>query len=70
MGRPGKGMTTSLDLSTKGSNKKQNAMFAITEITNQSFRKFLGKFKNSPYLGYKSKQDHNEPTEAYLLLIK
>ena len=30
----------------------------------------LEKFENSPYLGYKSKQVHNESTETYLFLIK
>ena len=51
MGIPGKGLTTYLDLSTKGSNKKQNSRFYITEITNKDFRNFLENFKNSPYLG-------------------
>ena len=70
MGRPGKGMTTYLTLSTKIPNKKKNSRFSITDITNQYFRKFLKKFKNSPYLGYNSKQVHNEPTESYFFLIK
>ena len=70
MGRPGKGVTTSLDIRNKYSNKKQKARFSINEITNQYFIKLRKKFKNSPYLGYKSKQVHNEPTEAYLFLIK
>ena len=70
MGRPGKGLTTSLALSTKSSNKKQKAGLAITGITNQDFRKLLNKFKYSPYIGYKIKQVHNEPTEYYLFLIK
>ena len=43
---------------------------AITGITKQDYRKFLKKFNNSPYLGYKSKHVHNEQHEAYLLLIK
>ena len=30
----------------------------------------LRKFDNSPDLGYKSKQVHNEPIEAYFYLIK
>ena len=30
----------------------------------------LKKISKSPYLGYRSKQVHNEPNEAYLLLIK
>ena len=59
MGRPGKGMNTSLTLRTKNPNNKQKARFYITEITNQDFRKF----NNSPYIGYKSKQVNNEPTE-------
>ena len=42
----------------------------MTDITNQDFRKLLKKFNNSPDMGNKSKQVHNEPTEAYLLLIK
>ena len=61
---------TSLTLSNKSPNKKQNSRFSINDITNQYFRKFLNKFKNSPYLYYKSKHDHNELTEAYLFLIK
>ena len=67
---PGEGLTNSLALSTKRPNKKENSRFAITEITKQDFRKFLKKFDNSPYLGYKSKQVHNESTEAYFFLIK
>ena len=70
MRKPGKGLTNSMYLRTKRSNKKQNARFSITGITNQEFRKLLKRFNNSPYLGYKSKQVHNEPTEAYLFLIK
>ena len=50
MGRPGKGMTASLAIRNKMSNKKQKARFSITDITNQDFRKLLKKFKNSPYL--------------------
>ena len=70
MGRQGKGLTTSLALRTKTPNKKKKARFAITEITDQYFRNFLNKFKNSPYISYKSKKFHNKPTEAYLFLIK
>ena len=69
MWRPGKGVTTSLNLITKISNKKQNTRFSITDITNQDFRKLLNNFNISPYKGYKSKQVHNEPTEAYFFLI-
>ena len=46
------------------------ARFAITDITKQYFRKFLKRFKNSPYLGYKSKQVHNESTKDYFFLIE
>ena len=63
MGIPDNGMTTSMVLRKKRSNNKQKARFAITDITNQVFRNFLKKFKNSTYLGYKDKQVHNEPTE-------
>ena len=55
MGRPGKGMTTYLDLRTKMSKNKQKSRFDITKITNLDFRKVLKKFDNSPYVGYKSK---------------
>ena len=51
IGRPGKGVTNSLLISTKRLNKKQKARFAITGITNQDFRKLFKYFKNSPYLG-------------------
>ena len=64
MGRPGKGLTTFLDLSTKSSDKKKKARYAINKIDNQGSRNFIKKFKNSPYLGYKGKQVHNEPAES------
>ena len=67
---PGKGMTTSLAIMTKRTKNKQKARFAITEITNQDFRKLLNKFNNAPYIGYKSKQVCNEPTEDYFFLLK
>ena len=62
MGRPGKGPTNTLDINTKSLNNKQKEAFAITDINKQDIRKFLKKFENSHYLGYKSKQVHNEPT--------
>ena len=64
MQRPGKGMTTSLDLRTKNPNKKQKSRFTITYITKQHLRKLLNKFKSLPYIGYKGKHIKNEPTEA------
>ena len=68
IGRPGKGLTTYQDLSTKRPNKKQKVRFAITKITHQDINKLLKKFNISPYLGYKKEQAHNEPTEAYLFI--
>ena len=65
-----KGLTTSLTLRTKSPNKKQKSKTAITDITNKCFRKLLREFKNSHYLGYKRKQVHKEPTEAYFFLTK
>ena len=44
MGRSGKGLTTSLTLSTKMLNKKQNSRTAITDITKQYLRNLLNKF--------------------------
>ena len=70
MERSGKGLTISLTLSTKSPNKKQKVRTDITDITDQYFRKFIKEFKNSPYLGYKKKHVHYEPTEAYIFLIK
>ena len=70
MKRPGKRLTTSLDLSTNIPNKKEKSRFAINEITNQDFTKLIIFFNSSPYLCYKSKNIYNEPTEAYFLLIK
>ena len=70
MVRTGKDLTTPLDTRTKMSNNKQKERFSITDITNQDFRKFLNNFNNLPYLGYKSKQVHNEPTEDYSFLTK
>ena len=65
MRKPGKGITTSLYLRTKRSNKKQNAKFSITDINEQDLSKLLKKFNNPPYPGYKSKHIHNETIEAY-----
>ena len=45
MGRIGKGVTTSLYLGTKKSNKKQKEGFEITGINNQYLSNFLKKFK-------------------------
>ena len=56
---PGKGITTSLGLSTKRSNKKKKSGFVITYITNQYLSKLLKNFNNSSYLSLKSKQVHN-----------
>ena len=70
MGIPGKGLTTSLDISTKMPYKKQQAGFSITAINNQDIREFLKSFNNYPYIGYKKKQVYNEPTEACIFLIK
>ena len=64
MGRIVKGLTNSLTLRTKNSNKRQKARFDITYINNQGFNKFLKKFNNSPYLGYNSKHVHNKPTDS------
>ena len=64
MGISGKGLTTSLILSTKSQNKKQKVRISITDITNQYFRKLLWEFNNSTYLDHKNKQFHNEPTDA------
>ena len=61
---PGKGLTASISIRTKGPNKKQKGIFPITDITKHNFRKLIKKFNNSPYIGYKSKQVYNEPTEA------
>ena len=52
MVRPGKGLTNSLAHRNKRSNNKQKVRFAITDINNQEFKKFLKNFNNSTYLGY------------------
>ena len=67
--RTSKGLTAYISLKTKSSNNKQKERFYITDTTKQDFRKFLNNSNNSPYLGYNSKQVHNEPTEACLFLI-
>ena len=54
----GKGLTASLALRNKTSNKKQKERFSMTEITKQDFRFLFNKFENIPYIGYKSKQVH------------
>ena len=45
-------------------------MFFINDIIKEYFSKFLNMFDDSPYLGYKSKHVHNEPTDTYLFKIK
>ena len=64
MGRTGKVLTTYLYFRTKRPNKKQKERFSTTDINKQDFRKFLKKFENSTYLGYRNKQVHNETTES------
>ena len=66
----GKGVNNYLYIKTKSPNKKQKARTAITENNKQHFSNFLKKVENSPYMGYKSKQIHNEPTDDYFFLIK
>ena len=46
MGRPGKGIPTSLTLRNKTPNKKQKVGTTITAINNQDNRKLLKGFKN------------------------
>ena len=70
MGRLVKGLTKSMALSTKRPNKKQKSKFSITEINNQYFRNLLKNFNNVPYICYKTKQVHNEPTESEFFLTK
>ena len=69
MGIPVKGLNKSLALRTK-SLKNKKGKFSITDITKQDFRKLRKKFDNSPYLGYKSKQAHNESTKDYFRLLR
>ena len=64
MGRRRKELTNYLNLRTKRPNKNKKSRFAITDITEQDFSKLLKKFEYLPYLGYKVKHDHNEPTES------
>ena len=45
-------------------------MTDINDITHQDFSRLLKKFNNLPYIGYKKKHIHNEPTESYFLLVK
>ena len=70
MGIQCKGLTNSLYIHTKRSNKKQNSRFSINDINNQDFRKFLKRFNSSPYLGLKIKQVHNIATEVYFFPVK
>ena len=55
----GKGVNTSLNISTKRPNKKQKLRTAVTDIANQYFIKLIKYFNNSPYLGYNKKQVYN-----------
>ena len=64
MGRSCKGLTNYLDIRTKSPDKKQKEIFGIIDITIQYFSNLLKKISKSPYLGYRSKQVHNEPTKA------
>ena len=59
VGISGRELSTYMNIGTKIPNNKQNERTAITDITNQYFRKLLNKFKNLPYLGYKKKHVHN-----------
>ena len=50
--------------------KLPEILFFNVIYSKQDFRKFINRFEHSPYLGYRSKQLHNEPTEAYFFIIK
>ena len=65
-----KGLNASLYLMTKISNKKQKDRLSINALTNKYFHKLLNNFNNSLFLGDKSKQVCNEPTEACLFRTK
>ena len=64
MGRPGKGLTSYLDLRIKIPSNKQKEIFSTTSITNQDLKNLLKNLKKQLYLCYNSKHVHNEPTEA------
>ena len=64
MGRSGKGLSTSLTLrNRRSSNKKQNTSTANADVLPQYFMKILEEFKDLPYLGYRKRQNKNDPTE-------
>ena len=64
-------MTISLTLSTKIKRiQKKEARTDINDITYQYFRNLINKFKYLILLDFKKNRVHNEPTEAYLFLIK
>ena len=51
-------------------NNKQNTRTDNATIVTQYFMKLLEDFKDFPYLSYRKIQVKNEPTEAYLFMVK
>ena len=69
--RSGEGLTTSLTIMTRSkSNNKEKSRTSNNDVVPQYFMKLLDEFKDLTHLGYRKKQVKNEPTEAYLFLVK
>ena len=71
VGKSVKGLAAYITLRTRrSSNKKQKSSTSNIDFFPQYFMNILEEFKGMPYLGYRKVQVKNDPTEAYILLVK
>ena len=69
--RFGKGLTTSLNLSTRWRPKnKQKESTSTTDVDIQNFSEISEEFNDVPYPGYRRKKSKNQPTEDFNFPLK
>ena len=66
LGRPGKGLITSLGLKAKARPKKyKKARYAIRNVSKKELSKIIREFYKLPYKSYERMRPKHEPTDSY-----
>ena len=69
LGRPGKGLITSLGLKSKaGPHKYKKARYAIGNVSKKDLSKVIREFEKLTYESYEKKRPNHEPTDIYFYL--
>ena len=69
LGRPGKGLITSLGLKAKARPKKyKKARYAIRNVSKKELSKIIREFYKLPYKSYERRRPKHEPTDSYFYL--